>query len=189
MFIDKLLGLIIGVLFLLVLSCDGPTDASSEKNITLQQKRTLKNDVAFWDYAASSNMLQTEIGQLVLERGESPAIQALAQKAVSFHSEALSELNTIAKQYKVPIMPDSLIGADSDLVKQFELLKGEELTKRYKAFIASTHKNQLTRYEEALGKADDQKTRDWLMKMVVHLQEELEQLSKVDSLQGKSNSK
>ncbi len=186
MFIDKLLGLITGLLFLLVLSCDGPSNDSTNKTITIQTKRTLKADPAFWDYAASSNMLQTEIGQLVIEQGEPQALQAVAQKAVNFHSEALQELKVIAAQYNGIIIPDNLIGADNDLVKEFSLMKGEELANRYKAFVNSTHQSQLTRYEEALKIADDQQTKDWLIKMIAHLHEELDQINTINSTQEKS---
>jgi putative membrane protein len=186
MFIDKLLSLIVGLLFLMVLSCDGPSGNSANKTITLESKRTLKNNPAFWDYAASSNILQTEIGQLMIEKGEPQTLQLLAEKSVSFHSEALEELKEIVSQYKSIQIPDSLIGADKDLVKEFELLKGEELETRYKAFINSTHKSQLTRYEEALRKADDKKTRDWLIKMIAHLHEKLDQINATDSIQQKA---
>ncbi|GAB3193840.1 putative outer membrane protein [Pontibacter aydingkolensis] len=183
MFIDKLLSLAIGLLFLLVLSCDSPSGNSSNETTTLTSQRTLKNDPAFWDYAASSNMLQTEIGQLAMEKGEPESIKALGEKAVKFHSKALQQLKSITRQHATLHLPDSLTGADSKLVKEFKQLEGEEFNARYKAFIASTHQMQLTRYKEALEKADDQVTRDWLNSILTHLQEKLNDLYTADSVQ------
>ena len=186
MFIDKLLSLAIGLLFLLVLSCDGPA-ADSEKKAPIEQ-RTLSQDPVFWDYAASSNMLQAEIGQLAIERGEPATIKKIAEKAVSFHSTALTKLKTLASQQSGVHLPDSLTGADSQLVRDFEQLEGEEFNDRYRAFIVSTHRLQLERYQEALLKTEDIKTREWLTDMLLHLREEIQQFERVDSLDQDSSS-
>ncbi|WP_299822432.1 DUF4142 domain-containing protein [uncultured Pontibacter sp.] len=182
MFIDKLLSLAIGLLFLLVLSCDGPTKETDTKAPALTSQQTLANNPVFWDYAASSNMLQAEISRLAIEKGNSEQVVALAEKAASFHSNALQQLEAIASQHATIHLPDSLTGADSELVKEFEQLDVAEFNVRYRSFINSTHRAQLSRYDEALRKAKDKETREWLMALLSHLHEELEQLNNMDTL-------
>lgn len=182
MFIDKLLSLAVGLLFLLVLSCDGPAGEAETKAAALTTPRTLENEPAFWDYAASSNLLQTSIGQLAIERGDTQQVRALAEEAVGFHGNALMQLKKLANKYTL-VLPDSLTGADRDLVKEFEQLEGEEFNARYRAFVSSTHQMQLSHYEEALQKTEDQEIREWLKALLEHLRVEQAQLNAPDSLQ------
>ncbi|MDX5436740.1 MAG: hypothetical protein LPK03_06065, partial [Pontibacter sp.] len=65
--------------------------------------------------------------------------------------------------------------------QEFKLLEGAELDARYRDFIISTHKAQLTRYEEALAKAQDQRTRNWILDMHAHLRKEISELVELDS--------
>jgi predicted outer membrane protein len=183
MFLNKILSLPFGALFLVMLACDGP---SSETNAKVPAvTRTLQNDPAFWDYAASSNMLQTEISRLATKKASTDTLRTFGQESVRFYEDALQQLKELAaEQGQIPL-PDSLGAADKGLVKEFSLLEGEEFDTRYREFIISTHNAQLSRYEEALQNADDQNTRDWLLNMKTHTRQELQQLlqsAPVDSL-------
>lgn len=182
MFIDKLLSLAVGLLFLLVLACDGPDMETETKAAALTAQRTLENEPAFWDYAASSNLLQISIGQLAIERGATQHVKELAGQAVSFHGTALQQFKNMAGKHAI-LLPDSLTGADSDMVKEFEQLEGEEFNTRYLAFVGSSHQMQLSRYEEALQKTEDQEIRAWLRAQLEHLRVEQAQLKAADSLQ------
>ncbi|GAB3531005.1 hypothetical protein GCM10027443_12580 [Pontibacter brevis] len=180
MFIDKLLTILFGALFLLMLACDGSSSTSEENTITVS--RSIQHDPAFWDYAASSNMLQVEISRLAIEKGTTEKTRALGQRAISFHSNSLERIKQLMADKDDIQLPDSLGGADRSLVQEFRLLEGEEFDTRYRDFITSTHRTQLDRYEEALRRADNQKIRDWLMDMRAHMREELDELTHPDSV-------
>ncbi|MCJ8165515.1 DUF4142 domain-containing protein [Pontibacter sp. E15-1] len=180
MFFDKLLSLAFGVLFLLMLACSG--SPSENEADTISVTRSLQRDPAFWDYAASSNMLQAEIGRLATEKAASPKIKALGQQAADFHSQALVSLRKLVAGESNLQLPDSLGGADKGLVQEFMLLEGNEFDVRYRNFIISSHRTQLDRYEEAIGRADDQETRDWLMHMRAHMRKALDTLAQPDSV-------
>lgn len=184
MFIDKAISLLFGLVFLFVLSCDGPSSDSvvSEEEATAVGGKALQDDPVFWDYAASSNMLQTEIGRIAAEKATSDSIKTMGQKTVDFHSKAMQQLRSlVANQEKVQI-PDSLGSADRALVEEFKLLEGEEFNTRYRDFILNTHKVQLERYKEALGRAENKRTLDWLQAMLVHLRKELNSVANIDSV-------
>lgn len=180
MFIDKLLTTLFGVLFLLMLACDGPSSNPEADTITVN--RSIMYDPAFWDYAASSNMLQVEVGRLAAEKGSTEKVRALGQKAVDFHGNALERMQQIMADKEDIQLPDSLGGADRGLVQEFMLLEGEAFDTRYRDFVTSTHRTQLDRYEEALRRAENQKVRDWLMDMRAHMREELDELTHPDSV-------
>ncbi|MEJ8801160.1 DUF4142 domain-containing protein [Pontibacter sp. H249] len=182
MFTDKLFALAVGILFLFILSCDGPISNEAENTVALTTQKTLKNSPAFWDYAASSNMLQVEMGQLAIERGDEN-LKNMAEKAIGFHSASLNKLKSIARKHTGIYLPDSLSGADKGLVDEFELLEGEEFDARYRAFILNSHQLQLSRYQEALPQADDEETKAWINSILTHLQQELNSFEQADSLQ------
>ncbi|WP_439881175.1 DUF4142 domain-containing protein [Pontibacter sp. MBLB2868] len=183
MFIDKVISLAFGLVFLFVLSCDGPTsDTVVEEGTPVSKNKTLRDNPVFWDYAASSNMLQTELGKLAAEKGSTEEIRLIGQKAADFHYKALEQLRSlVASQTKVHV-PDSLGAADHDLVEEFKLLKGEDFDTRYHDYILNSHKMQLERYQEALSIAENQGTRKWLQAMLVHLREQLNSVAATDSV-------
>ncbi len=180
MFIDKLLSIVLGISFLLMLACS-ESPSENETN-TISVTRSLQQDPAFWDYAASSNMLQVELGRLAAKQGSAVKVKTLGQQAADFHSSALMNLKEVMAKEERIHLPDSLAGADKGLVKEFALLQGEAFDARYRSFVISSHRTQLDRYEEALSRADDQKTRDWLMDMRAHMRKTLDTLVQPDSV-------
>lgn len=182
MLTDKLISFILGVIFLLVLACEGPAaEKDTADTVPETRTRTLLHEPAFWDYAASSNMLQVALGKLAEQKASSATLRGMAKDAVTYHAGALRQLQQLVSKQDNILLPDSLAGADQGLVQEMKLLKGEEFDLRYQEFIISTHNAQLDRYEEALVKADDQKIRDWIMDMRSHLRQEINAFSKLDS--------
>lgn len=180
MFLDKIITFALAAIFLIALSCEGPA-AEEATTENIPQKRTLQHEPAFWDYAASSNILQIEIAKIAAENGSTEHIRSIASEAVAFHAKALEELKTLAQQHDKIQLPDSLGAADMGLVLEFKLLEGKELDTHFREFVLSTHNAQLSRYEEALLKADNRKTRNWLMDMRTHLREEINTVAEADS--------
>lgn len=180
MFADTSRIITFAAFFLLLQACSGPS-SEGEAN-TISVTKNLQHDPAFWDYAASSNILQTEISRLAVEKGATENIRNLGGQSADFHAHALERLRRLVAKHQRIQLPDSLGDADKGLVQEFILLEGEEFDTRYRDFIISTHLAQLDRYEEALSKADDQVTRDWLMGMRSHLREELDLLAQPDSV-------
>ncbi|OKL41104.1 DUF4142 domain-containing protein [Pontibacter flavimaris] len=180
MLLDKIITLALAAVFLIALSCEGPS-ANETATESIPQKRTLLHEPAFWDYAASSNMLQVEVARVAAATSSTERIRSIAAEAMEFHTQALEELKALAQQHENIPLPDSLGAADTGLVLEFKLLEGEELDTHFREFVISTHHAQLDRYEEALLKADDAKTRDWLMDMRAHLRQEIHLLAEADS--------
>lgn len=180
MLADKLRLIPFYAVFLLLLAC-GKSSPEGETN-TIIVAQSLQHDPAFWDYAASSNLLQTEISRMAMEKGASEGVRNLGRQSADFHAQALEQLRRLVAGNERVQLPDSLGEADKGLVQEFVLLEGEEFDTRYRDFIVSTHLAQLDRYEEALSKADDQETRDWLMFMRAHLRRELSLASQPDSV-------
>ncbi|GHA66990.1 DUF4142 domain-containing protein [Pontibacter akesuensis] len=180
MLLDRIIAFTLGTIFLLVLACDGPAAEKSEA-IAETRTRTLLNDPAFWDYAASSNMLQVQVSELAVEKATNARTREFAQNVTTYHADALKQLENLVAGHDNIRLPDSLGGADQGLLQDMALLEGEAFDLRYREFVLSTHHAQLNRYEEALVKADDQKTREWIINLREHLREKINQISEPDS--------
>jgi putative membrane protein len=76
MFIPKLLSSACGAVFLLLLACSGPSAETETEAPQIIVIRTLQDDPAFWDYAASSSMLQVGAGKLAMEKGSTAQVKA-----------------------------------------------------------------------------------------------------------------
>jgi putative membrane protein len=100
---------------------------------------------------------------------------------VNFHAKALQKLKALVAGHRFIHLPDSLGGADQGLLKELQELEGADFDEGYLTFIEDTHRMQLQRYEEAMGKAQDQPTRDWLLMMEDHLRAQLNQAVAADS--------
>ncbi|WP_276498749.1 DUF4142 domain-containing protein [Pontibacter litorisediminis] len=181
MFLDKIITFALAAIFLIALSCEGPASEESTAQ-EVPRKKTLQHEPAFWDYAASSNMLQVAVASVAAEQGAAAHTRSIAADALAFHRQALKRLQQLAQRHEHIQLPDSLGGADMGLVSEFKLLQGEELDTRFRDFVMSTHNAQLDRYEEALLKADDKETREWLMDMRAHLREEIHLMAAADSV-------
>jgi putative membrane protein len=183
MFLDKIISLVCGLIFLFVLSCDTPSSDSDKKYKTASViSKTLSSDIVFWDYAASSNMLLATLGNLAADKGSTDTIKALGNRSFAFHSNALKQLKVLLNGNEVVQIPDSLGLADRKLVKDFKLLEGEKFNDRYRNFILNTHKLQLERYKEAIGRAENDETRNWLEAMIIHIRKEHTVFADSDSI-------
>jgi putative membrane protein len=139
----------------------------------------------FWDYAASTSMLQQELGKLATEKAEDSLILTYADSALLIHSKALLSLRNIAGKYKNVHLPDSLTGSDKDMVEEFKALQGEDFESRYMEYLTLTHKAQLKRYRETLRETDDPSLRQWLTTMQARLSGQLQHYAEADSVTEK----
>ncbi|MFD1188029.1 DUF4142 domain-containing protein [Pontibacter rugosus] len=181
MFLDKVISVTLGAIFLLMLACEDPAAERSEA-VAETHTRTLLDDPVFWDYAASSNLLQVQMAELAAKQGSTEHIRNLAREAADYHKQTLQQLKALVKKQEHIKLPIGLEGADKTLVQDFTLLEGEEFDLRYREFVLSTHNAQLNRYEEALTKADDQLTRDWIMDLRSHLRSKINLITQPDSV-------
>jgi putative membrane protein len=181
MYINKILTLALGAILLLSASCDNQRTRPDARELTFTIEKPEPSPM-FWDYAASTSMLHTELGRLAKEKSKKQQVTAFADSAVRIHSNALRSLQTIAVKYTHVQLPDSLSGADRSLVDEFKKLEGEEFEMRYLEYLKSTHQKQYSRFQQTLSETEDPALRRWLNSMKARLQNQLKQYSLLDSV-------
>lgn len=180
MLLHRLITLLIGTTFMYMLSCDSP---STDNKISGTNKLADAHNLspAFWDYAASSNLLQVELGKLAAEKGTTQQVKDWGKKAIKYHSNALQQLKKIGSSHLAIQLPDSLGGADKRMVKEFSALQGADFDARYRQHLMVSHKSQLSRYKEASTKTDSSGLKKWLSDMQQHMQDQLQEVAQADS--------
>jgi putative membrane protein len=181
MFINKIIAIALGSVFLFFLACDNRTTESETTEVTYTLDKH-EPSAMFWDYAASTSMLQKELGKLATEKAEDSLIQTYADSALLIHSKALLSLRNLAGKYKNIQLPDSLTGSDKEMVEEFKALQGEDFESRYVEYLTLTHKAQLNRYQETLSETDDPSLRQWLTNMRTRLSNQLQFYAEADSV-------
>ena len=182
MFTHKPITLALGVALLFLLACDNQrTTRSDTTEVTYTLDRHEPSPM-FWDYAASTTMLQTELGKLASEKTQDSMILIFADSALVIHSKALQSLRKIAEKYKHIQLPDSLTGSDKEMVAEFKMLEGEAFESRYQEYLMLNHKAQLNRYQETLSETEDPALRQWLNTMRARLRAQLQYYTEADTV-------
>lgn len=184
MIIDRITTVALGSIFLFAPACDDRNTKSETNEITYTLDKR-EPSAMFWDYAASTSMLQTELAQLAAEKSINPGVRTFADSALLIHSKALRRLRNIAGKYKHMQLPDSLTGSDKAMIEEFKELQGEDFDSRYLEYLTLTHKAQLNRYQETLSETEDPALRLWLNNMKTRLNRQLQFYATTDSVAAK----
>lgn len=181
MITDKILTFISGITILLTFGCNEPNAESRTSEITYTIDKTEPSPM-FWDYAISTNMLQTELSLLARQKTPDSQLVTLADSAYQLHSFALSRLRKIAQKYEHIQLPDSLSGADKATIAEFGLLDKEEFKTRYLNYLQQSSNSQLSRYQEALSETEDPALRIWLNTMRNRLRSQQSGYAAIDTV-------
>ncbi len=187
MFIDKIITLALGSIFLFLLACDSNQSAENTTRELTYQIETKEPSAIFWDYAATTSMLQSELSMLAAGKTTDTQVTVLADSALLLHTNALKRLHRIAEKYKDVQLPDSLSGADKEMVEEFKLLDEQEFATRYREYLELTHKTQLSRYSETLSETEDPALRQWLQTMREKLRGQLVFYASLDTTAQATN--
>ena len=182
MFKPKLIPLALSLIVLFFTACDNRrTTHSGTTEVTYMLDKHEPSPM-FWDYAASTSMLQTELGKLATQKSQDSIVLTFADSALVIHSKALKNLRNIAGKYEHIQLPDSLTGSDKEMVEEFKLLEGEEFESRYQEYLMLNHKAQLSRYQETLSETEDPALRQWLNTMRTRLRNQLQFYTEADTV-------
>ncbi|MEJ8757843.1 DUF4142 domain-containing protein [Pontibacter sp. H259] len=181
MFLNKHFILAFAVVSLFLSACDTRTIESETNEITYTLDRN-EPSAMFWDYAASTSMLQTELSKLASQKTTDTQLLALADSSYLHHAQALRKLKRIAEKYKQVQLPDSLTGADKTIIADFTALEGEEFKTKYLDYLKSSQRSQIDRYQETLNETEDPALREWLQHMTTYLQNQLRYYAAADSV-------
>ena len=183
MLTDKLMIILFGLIFLLMIACSDSSEPVNQQTAAIAPPlKENRSKAAFLDYAASTNMLQIELARLAMERGQSEEVRKIGKQALEFHAGALDSLRLALGAADYGSLPDSLGAADRAIVEEFRNVPAAEFDARYRQYLISAHTAQLERYQEVLLKTEEETIRNWIRQVQEQLRERVQVTAKADTV-------
>jgi putative membrane protein len=107
----------------------------------------------FVDKAAQDGMTEVELGKVALEKSQNPEVRNFAQRMVSDHGKANSELATLAKQKGIDA-PKKLDAEHQAMVKNLKAKDGPSFDSEYSHHMNMDHSKAISLFEAASNSPD-----------------------------------
>ncbi|HEX3662365.1 MAG TPA: DUF4142 domain-containing protein [Acidobacteriaceae bacterium] len=118
----------------------------------LAQKKAPMTDQQFVDFAAQTDMVEANLGQLAQNVADSQAVKDYGQMLVTDHSKDFSDLHAAAQQASLTV-PDAIDAEhNKEMIDPFQKLKGAAFDHKYIAGMIKGHTQAIAVYKK---EADD----------------------------------
>lgn len=116
----------------------------------------------FLTEAASSGMLEVELGKIAQQKATNQEVKNFAAMMVKDHSQANERLMSIAKTKNMQL-PQQMTDDHRDRVKKFQdMKKGNDFDKEYIDFMVEAHEEDIEKFESAQKDVQDPEIRQWV---------------------------
>ena len=129
----------------------------------------IEPDSAFIIDAASTSMMEIQLGKVAQEKGQNPRVKSYGTMMVRDHETANSELQPIAAKLGVKI-PTTLLPKHARHVSHLQNLQGIAFDRAYINMMVESHKDALDEFEDASKKAADADLKAFAAKQLPVLQ-------------------
>lgn len=131
---------------LTVVCCIGLASMSS-----FAQKKTAAaemTDAKFVDFAAQTDMVEANLGQLASTAGDTQAVKDFGQMLVADHTKDFGELNAAAQKANVPNVPTAIDAAhNKSMIEPFQKLKGAAFDHKFAQEMVAGHTKAIQMYQ------------------------------------------
>lgn len=129
-------------------------------------------DKEFVTKAGGGGLAEVQMGNLALQKANSPEVKAFAQRMVTDHSKANEELSQMATA-KGLALPTELDPPHQAGMDHLSALTGAEFDKAYMQHMVDDHQTAVADFEKAATSATDSDLRSWATATLPALQEHL----------------
>ncbi|HTL08475.1 MAG TPA: DUF4142 domain-containing protein [Chitinophagaceae bacterium] len=105
-------------------------------------------DIAFVRKAASGGMLEVQLGNMAASNGMSPSVKKFGEMMITDHTQANTNLKTIAQQLQINLS-DSLLPAHAHHKQMLSAAKGSAFDKAYMKMMVEDHKEDIADFQKA----------------------------------------
>lgn len=140
---------------------------------------TLEEDTReFVNEAASSSMLEVELGQLAQEKAQSQEVKDFAQMMVNDHRQVNEKLQSIAQGKNVEI-PQTLKEDHQDKMEDLREKSGQEFDKEYMSTMVDMHEKDIDKYENMREDVQDPELQSWIDNTLTSLRQHREEAERI----------
>lgn len=115
---------------------------------------TYTSDTDFVSMAASSGLMEVELGKVAAQKGASPEVKKFGQHMVDDHSKANAELKQLATKKKWTL-PTKMNAEHQAAFDQLSKMSGKDFDRDYMAQMVKAHMMDVGMFEQATKQATD----------------------------------
>jgi putative membrane protein len=138
------------------------------------------SDREFVREAASGGRLEVELGNLAIQRAASTAVRDFAQRLVTDHSAANTELAALAGQKGISL-PQSLIPKHAAMRDRLSGLSGPDFDRTYMQQMVSDHNEDIAAFQREAQSGSDPDIKAWAARTLPTLQQHLALAQRVNN--------
>lgn len=170
----------------LIFSCEGNTNKQDSAEVAEERNEerladtdNLEEDSDFVVEAASSSMMEVELGQLAVQKASSQEVKNFAQKMVDDHSKANQKLKQIAQKKNIAL--PGAVGEDHKKhIDDLREKSGREFDKEYMNLMVDEHKEDVNKFEEAANDLNDNELKSWATETLPTLRQHREEAERIN---------
>jgi len=150
----------------------------------MSDKKDTRPDAAFVMEAAHDGHAEVEHGKLAQKNGSSAAVKEFAQRMVTDHSKANTELAGIAKKLGITV-PADMDDKHKAEQKKLAALKGDKFDDEYAKHMVQAHESAVTLFQKQAKHGEAKELRDFAAKTLPTLEEHLKAARALKDGKGK----
>lgn len=136
-------------------------------------------DPMFLMDAASSNMLEIQLGKMAAQQATHPEVKKFGQMMQDHHTKATQELKTVASQLKVQ-MPTTLMPVHQELVDKVQGKSGAEFDEAYMDAMETAHRLDIAKFEMKSNSAENATVKAFAAKTLPMLQSHMKMAKELE---------
>ena len=147
-------------------------NSNQNSNSSPNANKMTSQDRNFIMDAAMGGMEEVELGRVAAQKGMSAAVKQFGQRMVDDHSQANSELMSLASSKGITL-PTELDQKHRAEVTKFSAMSGAEFDREYTKLMVSDHRKDVSEFEKQSTRGTDADLKAFATKTLPTLQEHL----------------
>jgi len=147
-------------------------NSNQNSNSSPNANKMTSQDRNFIMDAAMGGMEEVELGRVAAQKGMSAAVKQFGQRMVDDHSQANSELMSLASSKGITL-PTELDQKHRAEVTKFSAMSGAEFDREYTKLMVSDHRKDVSEFEKESTRGTDPDLKAFATKTLPTLQEHL----------------
>ncbi|MCC9168507.1 DUF4142 domain-containing protein [Pontibacter harenae] len=131
--------------------------AAGTEAVVAPDSALTEDNKELFEYAYSASMLQSELGKLAAEKGQSANVQQYGQQMSDLYSTKMQELQGLSQEYSVSV-PQSMKDNHSEMLQKLRDTDVNEFDKTYLDEVADAHKDAIGEFDSALNSLEETST-------------------------------
>jgi len=160
------------------------TGFAAEKNENAE--KISRADSKFLKEASEANQSEIKLGELAKERASSEEVKDFAEHMINDHRESQEQVTRLAEEKNVELPKKDM---EDHTYRKLSKLSGAKFDDAYMDAMVKDHKKDVSEFEKACKKVQDQDVQSFANKTLPKLEEHLQKAKKLEERADKRENK